>query len=43
MPVTGTLTSVVLVLLFLLEIAVACIQAYVFTALTSFYLQQNLT
>nr|YP_009543756.1 ATP synthase F0 subunit 6 [Schizocardium brasiliense]AXY64143.1 ATP synthase F0 subunit 6 [Schizocardium brasiliense] len=43
MPVVGTLTSVVLVLLFLLEIAVACIQAYVFTALTSFYLQQNLT
>nr|YP_003457179.1 ATP synthase F0 subunit 6 [Balanoglossus clavigerus]CBH40140.1 ATPase subunit 6 [Balanoglossus clavigerus] len=42
MPVVGVLTSIVLVLLFILEIAVACIQAYVFVALTSFYLQQNL-
>nr|YP_010044619.1 ATP synthase F0 subunit 6 [Anneissia pinguis]QPF24642.1 ATP synthase F0 subunit 6 [Anneissia pinguis] len=29
-------------LLFILEIAVACIQAYVFTALIHFYLQENL-
>lgn len=29
-------------LLFILEIAVACIQAYVFTALVHFYLQENL-
>nr|QIP88950.1 ATP synthase F0 subunit 6 [Florometra sp. BMK-2020]UFJ44015.1 ATP synthase F0 subunit 6 [Oligometra serripinna] len=29
-------------LLFVLEIAVACIQAYVFTALVHFYLQENL-
>nr|YP_010555947.1 ATP synthase F0 subunit 6 [Comatella stelligera]UYR95515.1 ATP synthase F0 subunit 6 [Comatella stelligera] len=29
-------------LLFVLEIAVACIQAYVFTALIHFYLQENL-
>lgn len=40
--VVGGLTSIVLFLLFLLEIAVAVIQAYVFTTLTSFYLQQNL-
>nr|YP_010443002.1 ATP synthase F0 subunit 6 [Aspidodiadema arcitum]UTD49253.1 ATP synthase F0 subunit 6 [Aspidodiadema arcitum] len=33
---------IVFVLLFILEIAVACIQAYVFTALVHFYLQQNL-
>lgn len=42
MPVVGSLTIIVLVLLFILEIAVACIQAYVFVALASFYLQQNL-
>lgn len=33
---------VIFVLLFLLEIGVACIQAYVFTALVHFYLQQNI-
>nr|YP_010573830.1 ATP synthase F0 subunit 6 [Metacrinus rotundus]UZH93089.1 ATP synthase F0 subunit 6 [Metacrinus rotundus] len=32
---------VVFILLFVLEIAVACIQAYVFTALVHFYLQEN--
>nr|NP_008398.1 ATP synthase F0 subunit 6 [Balanoglossus carnosus]AAD11956.1 ATP synthase subunit 6 [Balanoglossus carnosus] len=42
MPIIGSLTAIVLVLLFILEIAVACIQAYVFVALASFYLQQNL-
>nr|WKK49862.1 ATP synthase F0 subunit 6 [Thaumatocrinus sp. JL223] len=34
--------SIVFFLLFILEIAVACIQAYVFTALIHFYLQENL-
>nr|YP_010443028.1 ATP synthase F0 subunit 6 [Phormosoma bursarium]UTD49278.1 ATP synthase F0 subunit 6 [Phormosoma bursarium] len=33
---------IIFVLLFVLEIGVACIQAYVFTALIHFYLQQNL-
>ncbi|YP_009343948.1 ATP synthase F0 subunit 6 (mitochondrion) [Diadema setosum] len=33
---------VILALLFVLEIGVACIQAYVFTALVHFYLQQNI-
>ena len=33
---------VIFVLLFVLEIGVACIQAYVFTALVHFYLQQNI-
>nr|AFY64198.1 ATP synthase F0 subunit 6 [Loxechinus albus] len=33
---------IVFVLLFVLEIGVACIQAYVFTALVHFYLQQNI-
>nr|WBK03011.1 ATP synthase F0 subunit 6 [Yoda sp. d ASH-2021] len=42
MPLVGSLTAIILVLLFILEIAVACIQAYVFVALASFYLQQNL-
>nr|YP_009543765.1 ATP synthase F0 subunit 6 [Glossobalanus marginatus]AXZ97165.1 ATP synthase F0 subunit 6 [Glossobalanus marginatus] len=42
MPIVGSLTIIVFVLLFVLEVAVACIQAYVFIALTSFYLQQNL-
>nr|YP_009369659.1 ATP synthase F0 subunit 6 [Mespilia globulus]AID60578.1 ATP synthase F0 subunit 6 [Mespilia globulus] len=32
----------IFVLLFVLEIGVACIQAYVFTALIHFYLQQNI-
>lgn len=35
-------TLIIFVLLFLLEIGVACIQAYVFTALIHFYLIQNL-
>nr|YP_010388434.1 ATP synthase F0 subunit 6 [Asthenactis papyraceus]UPP55883.1 ATP synthase F0 subunit 6 [Asthenactis papyraceus] len=33
---------IILTLLFILEIAVACIQAYVFTSLLHFYLTQNL-
>nr|YP_010533944.1 ATP synthase F0 subunit 6 [Diadema antillarum]UXX49931.1 ATP synthase F0 subunit 6 [Diadema antillarum] len=33
---------IILALLFVLEIGVACIQAYVFTALVHFYLQQNI-
>nr|YP_010042802.1 ATP synthase F0 subunit 6 [Euretaster insignis]QPC56452.1 ATP synthase F0 subunit 6 [Euretaster insignis] len=33
---------IILTLLFILEIAVACIQAYVFTSLIHFYLTQNL-
>nr|YP_010957074.1 ATP synthase F0 subunit 6 [Anthias woodsi]WMY90336.1 ATP synthase F0 subunit 6 [Anthias woodsi]WNH19897.1 ATP synthase F0 subunit 6 [Anthias woodsi] len=41
MPVVGLLTSVVLALLTLLEIAVAMIQAYVFVLLLSLYLQEN--
>lgn len=36
------ITFIIFVLLFLLEIGVACIQAYVFTALIHFYLVQNL-
>nr|UYK51678.1 ATP synthase F0 subunit 6 [Asterias amurensis]UYK51691.1 ATP synthase F0 subunit 6 [Asterias amurensis]WGS93929.1 ATP synthase F0 subunit 6 [Asterias amurensis]WGS93942.1 ATP synthase F0 subunit 6 [Asterias amurensis]WGS93955.1 ATP synthase F0 subunit 6 [Asterias amurensis] len=38
----ASLTFIIFVLLFLLEIGVACIQAYVFTALIHFYLVQNL-
>nr|WNS59356.1 ATP synthase F0 subunit 6 [Hyocrinidae sp.] len=38
---TFSFLIVVFFLLFLLEIAVACIQAYVFTALVHFYLQEN--
>nr|YP_010156065.1 ATP synthase F0 subunit 6 [Actinopyga lecanora]QQY85562.1 ATP synthase subunit 6 [Actinopyga lecanora] len=38
----GLLTLIILILLFILEIAVACIQAYVFTALAHFYLDQNI-
>nr|WNH22237.1 ATP synthase F0 subunit 6 [Pronotogrammus martinicensis] len=41
MPVVGILTSIVLALLTLLEIAVAMIQAYVFVLLLSLYLQEN--
>nr|YP_001527871.2 ATP synthase F0 subunit 6 [Strongylocentrotus pallidus]ABV02421.1 ATP synthase F0 subunit 6 [Strongylocentrotus droebachiensis]AXY87963.1 ATP synthase subunit 6 [Strongylocentrotus pallidus] len=33
---------IIFILLFVLEIGVACIQAYVFTALIHFYLQQNI-
>nr|YP_010390404.1 ATP synthase F0 subunit 6 [Acanthogobius flavimanus]AJD22346.1 ATPase subunit 6 [Acanthogobius hasta]UPW99363.1 ATP synthase F0 subunit 6 [Acanthogobius flavimanus] len=41
MPVVALLTSVVLLLLTILEIAVAMIQAYVFILLISLYLQEN--
>nr|YP_003540804.1 ATP synthase F0 subunit 6 [Sibon nebulatus]ACD77373.1 ATP synthase F0 subunit 6 [Sibon nebulatus] len=37
----GILTSTLLLLLTLLELAVACIQAYVFVLLTILYLQEN--
>uniref|UniRef100_A0AB39A6E3 ATP synthase subunit a n=1 Tax=Holothuria sp. Ciliksiz TaxID=3238277 RepID=A0AB39A6E3_9ECHN len=36
------LTLSILILLFILEVGVACIQAYVFTSLAHFYLDQNL-
>nr|YP_009558630.1 ATP synthase F0 subunit 6 [Benthodytes marianensis]AZZ06731.1 ATP synthase F0 subunit 6 [Benthodytes marianensis] len=36
------LILIVLILLFLLEIGVACVQAYVFTSLSHFYLDQNI-
>nr|UQJ79002.1 ATP synthase F0 subunit 6 [Rasbora einthovenii] len=42
MPTVAFLTSTVLVLLTLLEIAVAMIQAYVFILLLSLYLQENI-
>nr|YP_009542023.1 ATP synthase F0 subunit 6 [Freyastera benthophila]AYR06723.1 ATP synthase F0 subunit 6 [Freyastera benthophila] len=38
----ASITLIIFVLLFLLEIGVACIQAYVFTALIHFYLTQNI-
>nr|QZH43917.1 ATP synthase F0 subunit 6 [Opisthocentrus ocellatus] len=41
MPAVAILTSTVLVLLTLLEIAVAMIQAYVFVLLLTLYLQEN--
>nr|YP_010042789.1 ATP synthase F0 subunit 6 [Anthenea aspera]QPC56439.1 ATP synthase F0 subunit 6 [Anthenea aspera] len=41
-PIIASITLIVFFLLFLLEIGVACIQAYVFTALVNFYLSQNL-
>nr|QHN59987.1 ATP synthase F0 subunit 6 [Henricia leviuscula] len=41
-PAIASITSIIFVLLFILEIGVACIQAYVFTALMNFYLNQNL-
>nr|NP_839816.1 ATP synthase F0 subunit 6 [Amia calva]AAR16095.1 ATPase6 [Amia calva]BAB40747.1 ATPase subunits 6 [Amia calva] len=41
MPTVALLTSIVLFLLTLLEIAVAMIQAYVFVLLLSLYLQEN--
>nr|YP_010042765.1 ATP synthase F0 subunit 6 [Iconaster longimanus]QPC56400.1 ATP synthase F0 subunit 6 [Iconaster longimanus] len=40
-PIASSL-SIIFLLLFLLEIGVACIQAFVFTALVNFYLSQNL-
>ncbi|YP_009172456.1 ATP synthase F0 subunit 6 (mitochondrion) [Cyprinodon variegatus] len=41
MPTTAILTSILLLLLTLLEVAVAMIQAYVFVLLLSLYLQEN--
>nr|YP_009130429.1 ATP synthase F0 subunit 6 [Trichogaster fasciata]AJW77534.1 ATP synthase F0 subunit 6 [Trichogaster fasciata] len=41
MPAVAILTTVLLVLLTLLEVAVAMIQAYVFVLLLSLYLQEN--
>nr|AWL83653.1 ATP synthase subunit 6 [Cyprinion semiplotum] len=41
MPTGGILTATVLLLLTLLEVAVAMIQAYVFVLLLSLYLQEN--
>nr|QXQ00025.1 ATP synthase F0 subunit 6 [Phyrella fragilis] len=41
-PTLSILTLIILSLLFILEIAVACIQAYVFTSLVNFYLDQNI-
>nr|BAK40891.1 ATPase subunit 6 [Boulengerella maculata] len=41
MPTVAILTSMVLLLLTLLEVAVAMIQAYVFVLLLSLYLQEN--
>nr|BBO25387.1 ATPase subunit 6 [Linckia laevigata] len=38
----ASITLIIFFLLFLLEVGVACIQAYVFTALVHFYLTQNL-
>nr|YP_010397881.1 ATP synthase F0 subunit 6 [Rasbora lacrimula]UQJ79093.1 ATP synthase F0 subunit 6 [Rasbora lacrimula] len=42
MPTVAILTSTVLVMLTLLEVAVAMIQAYVFILLLSLYLQENI-
>nr|YP_010010549.1 ATP synthase F0 subunit 6 [Crossaster papposus]QOH99555.1 ATP synthase F0 subunit 6 [Crossaster papposus] len=41
-PTIAGITLIIFVFLFILEIGVACIQAYVFTALLNFYLAQNL-
>nr|YP_006460561.1 ATP synthase F0 subunit 6 [Acentrogobius pflaumii]AFL65686.1 ATP synthase F0 subunit 6 [Acentrogobius pflaumii] len=41
MPAVAILTSVILLLLTMLEVAVAMIQAYVFVLLISLYLQEN--
>nr|YP_009132574.1 ATP synthase F0 subunit 6 [Diploprion bifasciatum]AKA59696.1 ATP synthase F0 subunit 6 [Diploprion bifasciatum] len=41
MPTVAIITTIVLVLLTLLEVAVAMIQAYVFVLLLSLYLQEN--
>nr|YP_010397660.1 ATP synthase F0 subunit 6 [Brevibora exilis]UQJ78794.1 ATP synthase F0 subunit 6 [Brevibora exilis] len=42
MPMVALLTSTILVMLTLLEVAVAMIQAYVFILLLSLYLQENI-
>nr|ACF08252.1 ATPase subunit 6 [Otus roboratus] len=42
MPMISTLTATILLLLTILEIAVAMIQAYVFVLLLSLYLQENI-
>nr|AYN73674.1 ATP synthase F0 subunit 6 [Dryocopus pileatus] len=42
MPAISTLTSIILLLLTILEVAVAMIQAYVFVLLLSLYLQENI-
>nr|ACE74390.1 ATP synthase subunit 6 [Picus chlorolophus] len=42
MPAISILTSIVLLLLTILEVAVAMIQAYVFVLLLSLYLQENI-
>nr|YP_009726145.1 ATP synthase F0 subunit 6 [Holothuria pervicax]QHR85447.1 ATP synthase F0 subunit 6 [Holothuria pervicax] len=41
-PTISLLTLTILILLFILEVGVACIQAYVFTSLSHFYLDQNI-
>nr|YP_010429273.1 ATP synthase F0 subunit 6 [Cucumaria frondosa]USQ67439.1 ATP synthase F0 subunit 6 [Cucumaria frondosa] len=40
--ILSSITIIVLILIFILEIGVACIQAYVFTSLINFYLDQNI-
>nr|ACE74367.1 ATP synthase subunit 6 [Picus xanthopygaeus] len=42
MPAISALTSIILLLLTILEVAVAMIQAYVFVLLLSLYLQENI-
>nr|YP_007375128.1 ATP synthase F0 subunit 6 [Boulengerula taitana]AAX58640.1 ATP synthase F0 subunit 6 [Boulengerula taitana]ACS37019.1 ATP synthase F0 subunit 6 [Boulengerula taitana] len=42
MPTTALLTFIILILLTLLEVAVAMIQAYVFVLLLTLYLQENI-
>nr|YP_010161657.1 ATP synthase F0 subunit 6 [Phyllophorella liuwutiensis]QRI59066.1 ATP synthase F0 subunit 6 [Phyllophorella liuwutiensis] len=41
-PILSISTFIILSLLFILEVGVACIQAYVFTSLVNFYLDQNI-
>nr|QPC56426.1 ATP synthase F0 subunit 6 [Nepanthia sp. M04] len=41
-PSIASLAMIIFTLLFLLEIGVACIQAFVFSALINFYLSQNM-